>query len=176
LRKKAQEVGRSADDIKVFLGMTIVVAPTDAEAQDLLVEYAQYADLHGILAFKSGYIGVDLSKYGLDSPLPNQKTNASQSALTQYSSWKIRDLGTFQPMEGREVILVGSTTRICDEIQSWVSATGIDGINLTRTVEPEGLEAFCRLVVPELQNRGAFMFLAPNSAFAHPKCRSAHWH
>jgi len=25
-----------------------------------------------------------------------------------------------------------------------------------RAVEPEGLEAFCRLIVPELQDRGAF--------------------
>jgi FMN-dependent oxidoreductase (nitrilotriacetate monooxygenase family) len=156
LREKAREFGRSGDDIKVYLGMTIVVAQTDAEAKDLLEEYASYADLHGMLAFKSGYIGVDLSKYGLEDPLPNQKTNASQSALAQYSSWRIRDLGTFQPMEGREVFLVGSKSRVCDEIQSWVDETGIDGINLLRTVEPEGLQAFCRLVVPELQDRGAY--------------------
>jgi len=92
LRKKAEACGRSFDDTKVYLGMTIVVAPTDAEAKDSLEEYAQHADLHGILASKSGYIGVDLSKYGLQDPLPNQKTNASQSAMAQYSSYKTRDL------------------------------------------------------------------------------------
>ena len=54
------------------------------------------------------------------------------------------------------MFLVGSTQQVCDQIVSWVEETGIDGINLIRTVEPEGLHAFCKLVVPELQNRGMF--------------------
>lgn len=158
VREKAVQHGRRGEDIKIYMGMTIVVAPTEAEARALQQEYARHNDLEGNLAFKSGFVGVDFSKYGLDDPLPNQKTNASQSAMAQYASkaWRIRDLGLFEPMEGKEVFLVGSSQQVCDQIVSWVEETGIDGINLIRTVEPEGLHAFCKLVVPELQNRGVF--------------------
>jgi FMN-dependent oxidoreductase (nitrilotriacetate monooxygenase family) len=158
IRDKATQHGRHGEDIKIFLGMTIVAAPTEARARALQREYDAHSDLEGNLAFKSGYAGVDFSRYALDDPLPNQKTNASQSALAQYASktWTIRDLGKFEPMEGREVFLVGSASQVSDQIIDWVDQTGIDGINLIRTVEPEGLDSFCRLVVPELQERGAF--------------------
>lgn len=156
IRSQAAAAGRSPDDIKVFLGMTIVVAPTEAQARELRAEYARHCDVEGMLAFKSGYIGVDLSKYALDDPLPSQKTNASQSALKQYTSHTIRDLASFAPMAGQETFIIGSPSQVCDELMDWVRDTDIDGINLMRTVEPEGLEAFCRLVVPELQNRGAY--------------------
>jgi hypothetical protein len=65
-------------------------------------------------------------------------------------------LGAFAPVEGRDIFLVGSAIEVCDEIERWVSETDIDGLNLFRTVEPESLKSFCDLVVPELQNRGAF--------------------
>lgn len=158
VRAKAAQAGRHPQDIKVFTGITVIVAPTEKEAHALHREYAAYNDLEGNLAFKSGYVGVDFSKYPLDSPLPNQKTNASQSALSQYASreWTIRDLGLFEPMPGREIFLIGSTQQVCDTIIEWVDETDIDGFNLVRTVEPEGLKAFCDLVVPELQNRGRY--------------------
>jgi hypothetical protein len=38
----------------------------------------------------------------------------------------------------------------------WVDETGIDGFNLVRTAEPAGLASIVDLVVPELQNRGAY--------------------
>ena len=156
IRARVAACGRDPSDVKVFLGMTIVAAPTEAEARDLRADYARYCDVEGMLAFKSGYIGVDLSKYALDDPLPSQNTNASQSALKQYTSQTVRDLASFAPMPGQETFLIGSTQQVCDEIMGWVRDTDIDGINLMRTVEPEGLESFCRLVVPELQNRGVY--------------------
>jgi hypothetical protein len=38
----------------------------------------------------------------------------------------------------------------------WADEAGIDGFNLVRTIEPEGLAAVVDLVVPELQRRGAY--------------------
>ena len=158
IREQAIQHGRQGQDIKIFLGMTIVTAATQTEAKALLAEYQRYSDLEGNLAFKSGYVGVDFSKYELDEPLPNQKTNASQSAMSQYASkvWTIRDLGSFEPMDDREIFLVGSASQVADQIVEWMDETDIDGINLIRTVEPEGLQSFCDLVVPELQSRGAY--------------------
>ena len=39
---------------------------------------------------------------------------------------------------------------------TWVAEADVDGFNLSRTVIPECLEDFIDLIVPELQNRGAF--------------------
>ena len=78
--------------------------------------------------------------------------------MSQYASkvWTIRDLGSFEPMDDREIFLVGSASQVADQIVEWMDETDIDGINLIRTVEPEGLQSFCDLVVPELQSRGAY--------------------
>jgi long-chain alkane monooxygenase len=160
LRAMAQSCGRSPSDVKVFLGATIIVGETDAEAQDKLEDYAQYCDPRGTLAFMSGFLGTDLSRFKLDDPVPSFKTNASQGAVASLVEsgkvWRIRDLCAFAPAGDQGLFLVGGKTRIADCLLQWAQETDIDGLNLLRTVEPEGLKAFCDLVVPELQDRGIF--------------------
>jgi hypothetical protein len=56
----------------------------------------------------------------------------------------------------RYPVFTGDASQVADQLQSWVAETGIDGFNLTRTVVPECHEAFVDLVVPELQDRGAY--------------------
>jgi hypothetical protein len=50
--------------------------------------------------------------------------------------------------------VVGSPTRVADELEAWMAATGVDGFNLTYQVMPESFTDFVDLVVPELQRRG----------------------
>ncbi len=159
IREKCVANGRSHDDVRVFVPATVIVAPTDAEARDIQREYEACTDGAGNLANRSQLMGIDLSKYSLDDPVPGQKTNASQSAgdvLTTGAArpLRIRDLMTFG--EGRDLFLVGSPATVADKLIEWAEYTGVDGLNLTRTVEPDGLRNFCDLLVPELQNRGAF--------------------
>jgi hypothetical protein len=45
---------------------------------------------------------------------------------------------------------------VADELIAWVDEGDVDGFNLARTVVPECLDAFIDLVVPVLQERGAF--------------------
>lgn len=161
-RQAAVNAGRSADDIKIFNSVTVVVAPTEAEARELETETKQYSDAHGNLAVLSAVIGVDLSKYDWDEPLGNLEGDAIQSVADAMSpekggaSVRLRDLADFKGNPGREPFIVGSPSQVCDELISWVDDVGIDGINLTRTIEPRGLDAFVDLVVPELQNRGRY--------------------
>jgi hypothetical protein len=56
----------------------------------------------------------------------------------------------------RYPVISGDAPQVADQLQSWVAQTGVDGFNLTRTVVPECHEAFVDLVVPELQQRGAY--------------------
>ncbi|MDA1394137.1 hypothetical protein PALA31_00341 [Pseudomonas aeruginosa] len=57
---------------------------------------------------------------------------------------------------GRYVTLVGDPRQVADDLEGWIADTGLDGFNLTRTVEPESYADFIDLVVPELQARGSY--------------------
>ena len=160
IRRQAQAFGRDPNDIKVFVGASVVVAPTEAEAQDKLAEYREYASSEGALAHYSASVGVDFSRYGPDEPIRFVKTNALRSnleAITVRSGgteWTLRKLLNMMVLGSRQAPIVGSASRVADELQAWVDEADVDGFNLSRTVIPECVEDFATLVVPELQSRG----------------------
>ena len=59
-------------------------------------------------------------------------------------------------MGGAGPIITGSPQTIADKLQRWFEESGLDGFNLAYTVMPESIEDFVDLVIPELQQRGAF--------------------
>lgn len=189
IRRNAVARGRQADDVKIFLGTTVIVAPTDAEAQDRHAEYRRWHDDEGALALLSGWSGVDLSRYGLDEPIQHVESDSMRSlieAITTRSPdrhWTVRDLVDFGQVGGRGAFIVGSPSTVADELQAWVEQADLDGFNLVRTVAPEGLEAIVDLLVPELQSRGVFkteyapgplrqkLFGSPRLPERHPAAR-----
>ena len=160
IRARAKAFGRDPYDIKVFVGATVVVAPTDAEAQDKLAEYREYASSEGALAHYSASVGVDFSRYGPDEPIRFVSTNAMRSNLeaitvrSRDTEWTPRKLLEMMVLGSRQAPIVGSPSRVADELQAWVDEADVDGFNLSRTVIPECVEDFVALVVPELQTRG----------------------
>ncbi len=160
IRARAAAFGRGPYDIKVFAGATVVVAPTDAEARDRLDEYRAYASSEGALAHYSASVGVDFSRYGPDEPIRFVQTNAVTSNLeaittkSRDTEWTLRKLLQMMVLGSRQAPIVGSPTRVADELQAWVAEADVDGFNLSRTVIPECVEDFVALVVPELQSRG----------------------
>jgi FMN-dependent oxidoreductase (nitrilotriacetate monooxygenase family) len=160
IRGRAKALGRDPYDIKVFVGATVVVAPTEAEAQDKLAEYREHASSEGALAHYSASVGLDLSRYGPDEPIRFVPTNALRSnleAITVRSGgteWTLRKLLNMMVLGSRQAPIVGSPSRVADELLAWVDEADVDGFNLSRTVIPECVEDFVTLVVPELQIRG----------------------
>lgn len=156
LRENALAQGREANDLKVLMGLNVIVAETEAEAQEKYREYLQYANPEAGLAHFSSSTGIDLSRFDLDEPIQYQKTNAIESATRKFAEKTItrRDLLQQHAFGGRYTTLIGNPVQVADALQGWVDATGLDGFNLTRTVTPECYGDFIRLVVPELQNRG----------------------
>ena len=159
IRARTKAFGRDPHDIKMFVGATVVVAPTEAEAQDKLAEYREYASSEGALAHYSSSVGVDFSRYGPDEPIRFVNTNALRSnleAITVRSGteWTLRKLMQMMVLGSRQAPIVGSPSRVADELLAWVSEADVDGFNLSRTVIPECVEDFVALVVPELQTRG----------------------
>lgn len=147
--------------IRVFVGATVVVGRTQAEARDLLADYAAHADAEGALAHASASLGIDFARHGMDQPIPAGPTQAIRSnveAMRQVagSAWTKRSLLEQFVLGSRQPPIVGDPVQVADALEAWMREADVDGFNLSRTVMPECLEAFVDLVVPVLQDRGLY--------------------
>ena len=159
IRESAQRNGRDPQAIKVFMGISVVVAPTEAQAHEKFAEYLRYASPEAGLAHYAASTGIDFSRYAPDEPIRYEKNNAIESAvknLTAKEDWTVARILKENALGGRYPALVGSPVQVADALQAWVEDTGLDGFNLTRTVTPESYEDFIDLVIPELQSRGLY--------------------
>lgn len=169
LRAQAVRAGRRAEDLKIFIGVSVVVGRTAHEAQQKFDEYWQYASAEAGLAHFASSTGVDFARYGLDDPIDYRNSNAIESAAqtAQASALTRRKLLERFRLGSRYPTLVGDAASVADELESWLEETGIDGINLTRTVTPESYEDFIELVIPELQQRGRFKTAYAEGSLRH---------
>jgi long-chain alkane monooxygenase len=161
IRNAARLFGRDPYDIRLFAGATVIVAPTRAEANDLLEDYSRYVDRDGQLALLSGWTGIDFSTYRPDQAVKYVESNAIQSMVENFTlrsdrPVRISDLATLSRVGARSPFVVGSPQDVADELIAWADETDVDGFNLFRLVMPESLNAFVDLVVPELQSRGVY--------------------
>lgn len=158
LRAEAVAAGRAPEDIKIFIGISIIPGRTDEEAREKHRDYLNYASPEAGLAHFSASTGIDFSRYGLDDPIEYGTSNAIQSAteLAKKKQWTKRQLLGELALGGRYPLLVGTPEAIADELESWIDDGEIDGFNLARTVTPECYEDFVDLVVPVLQERGRY--------------------
>jgi len=158
VRAAAVAAGRDGDAIKVFMGITVIVAPTEEQARAKHAEYLRHASAEAGVAHFSSSTGIDFSAYALDEPIQYVKSNAIQSATKnlQNNDWTRRRLLDQHALGGRYITLVGSPQQVADELEGWIADTGLDGFNLARTVTPESYEDFIDLVIPELQQRGSY--------------------
>ncbi len=158
LREAVVAAGRKPEDIKIFLGMTVITDRSATAAREKHAEYLRYANPEAGLAHFSASTGIDFSRYDLDETIIYGKSNASQSAtqIAQQRGWTKRQLLQELAVGGRYPVIVGDATEVADELSSWMDEGEIDGFNLTRTVVPESFEDFIDNVVPVLQERGLY--------------------
>lgn len=171
VRASALSTGRPADAIKVFMGISVIVAPSEAEARDKHAEYLRYASPEAGLAHFSSSTGIDFAEYDLDEPIRYQKTNAIESVVKAFtapdSGWTKRRLLEQHALGGRYPVVIGSPAQVADQLQAWFEETGLDGFNLTRIVSPESYADFIELVVPELQSRGLYKTAYAEGSLRH---------
>lgn len=166
VKGRLAKYGRSHDDLKIMPGIFPIVGRTEEEADEkkaLLEELIPPAAGVGLL---SAMIGVDLSHYPLDGPLPElpdlDQINGGKSRfqllkdLAEREGLTIRKL--YQRIAGarghREI--KGTPQQIADQLEEWFKNDAADGFNIMPPYLPGGLEDFVDLVVPELQRRGLF--------------------
>ncbi|MDF3934410.1 LLM class flavin-dependent oxidoreductase [Pseudomonas citronellolis] len=162
LRQAVRDAGRDPAAVVVFEQLTVIVAPTDAEALARLAEYREYASATGALTLMSGWTGIDFAEYAPDQVLREVSSDAIQSAVEAFTradptrTWTTAEIADYCAIGGDGPVLVGSPQTVADQLQEWVEETGVDGFNLAGVVMPETFEAVVDLLVPELQARGLF--------------------
>jgi FMN-dependent oxidoreductase (nitrilotriacetate monooxygenase family) len=160
LRAEAVKAGRSSDDIKIFVGISVIPGLTDKDARDKHTDYCRYASPEAGLAHFSAGSGIDLSRFAMDDRIikDSGKGNAIQSGIqtARERGWTKRHLLESLSLGGRYPTFIGTVSHIADELEAWIDEGEIDGFNLTRTVVPECYDDFIDLVIPELQSRGRY--------------------
>ncbi len=158
VRDAARAAGRDPQAVKVFMGITVIVAATEAQAWAKHDEYLSYASAEAGVAHFAASTAIDFARYELDEPIQYVKGNAIESATKtlQNNDWTRRKLLDQHALGGRYITLVGDPEQVADELEAWIAETGLDGFNLTRTVTPESYVDFIDLVIPVLQARGSY--------------------
>lgn len=156
LRCAAVSAGRRADDLRIFMGVSVIVAPGEREAHEKYQSYLEYASPEAGIAHFSSSIGVDLAAFELDEPIETGETRAIQSVSAAYSGWTRRRLLEQHAMGSRYPVIVGTPSQVADALINWIDEGDIDGFNLTRILNPQSYSDFIDLVVPELQQRGRY--------------------
>jgi FMN-dependent oxidoreductase (nitrilotriacetate monooxygenase family) len=160
VRKLAVEARRDPKAILMFAMMTVIVAPTDEEAQAKLADYRRYADPEGALTLMSGWTGVDFSCFDPDQIVEHVESEAGRTALENITRadpdrrWTVREVAEHVSIGGIGPVIVGSSTTVADQLEAWFDKTDLDGFNLAFVVRPETFADGAELLVQELQRRG----------------------
>ncbi|NUR89182.1 MAG: LLM class flavin-dependent oxidoreductase [Nonomuraea sp.] len=155
---------RTTRPIKILPGISPVIGSTEREALRLEKELEDLIVPAYGLQQLSTVLGVDLTRYPLDGPLPDVPghPDGQQSRVRL-----IKDLAARGDLSIREVInrlaggrghrvVAGTPEQIADELQEWYQNGAADGFNVMPPHLPGGLADFVDHVVPELQARGLF--------------------
>lgn len=160
IRKAAAEAGRNPYDIKVVVLLTVIVAPTDEEAQSAYETHLQNVSVDGALARFGGWTGLDMSSWDLDLPLRSVQTRGVQSLIDMFAKadpdreWTAREVAQFLGIGGTGSTIVGSPETVATEVKRWRDEADVDGINLSYATKPGGWRQFIELALPELRRQG----------------------
>lgn len=166
VRSRMSKYGRSPGDLRLLPGMAVVVAKTQAEAEEQhrLLQSKIHPDVgFALIAAELG--NTDIGDVDPDAPFPLDRIPPTGGRTTIQN---LKDLIEREPgMTVRQVWerfsgargsyqLVGTPERIADELEAWFTSGAADGFIIQPAVLPGGLDDFVDLVIPELQRRGIY--------------------
>ena len=168
VRRRAVEIGRDPDGIKVLFLAYPIVDTTMEAARERRLQERQDAEKHVDMQLSgmSRITGIDFSKFDLDQPLPELKTNGHQSSLAKWIGKTPRSLAS--GLNSRQGIdLVGTPDHVAGLMQDIMQEVGGDGFLLFNAYfDRRYIMEVCDGLVPELQRRGL-----TRKAYAHKHLR-----
>lgn len=161
LRRRAGEMGRDPDGIRVFPAVQPIIGETTeiAVAKQKYLESLVHPEV--AIATLSVHLGIDFSGYDLDGPVPDVAaeggTRGSYEQILRGSEERGLSLReAAQQFATNELTpqLVGTPGEVADRLEEIFAAGACDGFIVTPTTVPTAFEDFARSVTPELQRRG----------------------
>ncbi|MFE5670099.1 NtaA/DmoA family FMN-dependent monooxygenase [Agromyces sp. NPDC056523] len=160
----------TADAVAVYDELNALL-PLDPE--DVVVDSVRFGGLgQGLkrnLASVSRVIGVDVTGNEADAAVPaslaEEVNDEGRRILDRITTLTRRRVGGEAPITYRDLIngiarqgavVVGNPVEVADHLQLWFETGAADGFNVFPDFVPGSVDAFARLVVPELQRRGIF--------------------
>ncbi|MEV5029479.1 LLM class flavin-dependent oxidoreductase [Paenibacillus sp. LPE1-1-1.1] len=170
VKGRLAKYGRLSHQLLILPGFSPIIGDTPAEARELEDELNAFHNVHDAVGKLSERIGIDLTGYPLDGPVPPiidpkgiDTVNGSKSRhqliidlLRSDPNLTLRQVVNRLAAARGHLTFTGTPIQVADVIEEWVNTNAADGFNLMPPIYPSGLDDFVDKVVPELQNRGIF--------------------
>ena len=175
IRDRLRRWGRPDDDIRILPGTQIVIGATEDEAREK-AEWVRRSQVtpRTALALAGLVWNLDLSAYDPDGPLPAEDPappdnsgafGAARVADAQATVTRWREQSEANGWSLRETVIrlgqrggghVGTPAGLAEKFIRFARHGAIDGFNVSPYIVPHGLDDIVELLVPELQERGAY--------------------
>lgn len=159
LRSQLEAAGRDPASCKIFFSIKPVIGDTPAMAQDKWAQNYEHAQPESGLSYLSATLGLDMSKFDLDQPLPpDLPVQGMIGKLLQYTQAKkamtLREIAKHEAMHETLPIL-GTPDQVADIIEQTAVEGGADGFHFRTKVGDIGyLKEVATKLMPVLQQRG----------------------
>jgi FMN-dependent oxidoreductase (nitrilotriacetate monooxygenase family) len=156
VRARATAHGRRPDDCKILFNVNLVLGETMQDAVDRKTRRnaGLAANMEARLAYMSYTTGMDFSKFDLDQPLPEIKTNNSQGITAMYNAHRktLREI-VLDP-QGETLDLVGTADSVAATMGEMMDEIGGDGFLISELVNRRTLSEITDGLAAALQRRG----------------------
>ncbi|MFE3280120.1 NtaA/DmoA family FMN-dependent monooxygenase [Nocardia sp. NPDC059239] len=169
VRRRAVAAGRRPDDVKISLGVVVLVEATEEQARRRERELYAQLPIERLTAALLANLGLAPGSFGPDDEISaaDLPEDLPAEAFSTGFGISLRALLAEGPRTARELIqrgaggaghrlLVGTPQQVADDLEAWFQASAADGFTVMPAETAIDLENFATLVVPILQQRGLF--------------------
>jgi FMN-dependent oxidoreductase (nitrilotriacetate monooxygenase family) len=167
MKRRAADIGRDPDGVKILPGIAPVIGSTEAEAQAIQAELDEAIVPEYGMQRMALTLEIPLDALSLDEQLPFELLPTAPVEGAQSRAELIVDLARRESLTVRQLLsrlgggrghrtMVGTPEQIADSIEHWFDSGAADGFNVMPALLPSGLEIFVDHVIPLLVARGLF--------------------
>ncbi|MFQ3800842.1 LLM class flavin-dependent oxidoreductase [Staphylococcus equorum] len=161
IHTRAEQHGRSKEDILVFPMVLPIIGETEEEAYQKYEALTEHISYEGSASLLSGHTGIDFSEYDPDQYIEDIETEAMQGNLNMYTKdphhkWTLREAVKNHGLGNGTAKFIGTKEQVADKFEAWAVEGGAAGFNIAQSYSPGTFEEFVDYVIPELQKRGLY--------------------
>jgi FMN-dependent oxidoreductase (nitrilotriacetate monooxygenase family) len=167
LKRRAEQLGRNPDSVKILPGIVPVLGGTVAEAKQRARDLEELIVPAYGLRQLADTLEVPIEILALDEELPKEVVGTegvegAQSRAALFIALARRERLTVRQLLGRlgggrgHWTFVGTPEQVADALETWFREGAADGFNVMGPVLPSSLADFVEQVVPILRRRGLF--------------------